>query len=257
MYDVNSSGTDTQAIDRARPQKLYLQIVEIIKAHIEKGEWKVGLQIPTEEQLCSQYGVSRATVRLAIGELVSLGYLKKLQGKGTFVRRKKTGHSIVMLTNLGEDCLCQNSSHLARVLENRTLYPDQGVKTYLNLCEGDYCFYLLRLLFIEGKPLSAQKTFIPADLLPGSFNAEDTHEVYPYAFLENRYGVRIQRVKEMIDVAPLSAQDAGLLEVEQETAALRIRHICYSAGDRPAIYSESFYRTETEALTSVLERIRI
>jgi len=69
------------AIDRTIPQKLYFQLLEILQGHIETGGWKVGSQIPTEDQLCSQYNVSKATVRLAVAELVSLGYLKKFQAK--------------------------------------------------------------------------------------------------------------------------------------------------------------------------------
>src|SRR5512143_450900 len=181
MYDINSSGPDDLTVDRGRPQKLYFQIVEILKEHIEKDGWKIGRQIPTEEQLCSQYSVSRATVRLAIAELVSLGYLKKLQGKGTFVRRKQTGHSITMLSNLGEDNTYQDTSFIARVVESKTLYPDQAVKTFLNLCSGDYCLYLLRLIFVERAPLTAQKIYVPGDLLPGSFSAEPNNEMHLYA----------------------------------------------------------------------------
>ena len=103
-------------IDREKPQKLYFQLLEILTGHIENGEWKVGTQIPTEDQLCGRYNVSKATVRLAVAELVSLGYLKKFQGKGTFVRRKKPGNRIPMLLNLGQD---NCPSCLIRMIENR------------------------------------------------------------------------------------------------------------------------------------------
>ncbi len=257
MYDINYSGPDDLIVDRGRPQKLYFQIVEILREHIEKGGWKVGAQIPTEEQLCSQYSVSRATVRLAIAELVSLGYLKKIQGKGTFVRRKKTGQSITMLLNLGEDSVYQGTSCVDRIVESKTLYPDQTAKTFLNLCDGDFCFYLLRLIFINRAPLNLHKMYIPGDLLAGSFSPETDSGMHPYAHLENRYGIRIQRVKETTDVSCPDEAAAGLLEVRQDNAALRVRHICYSPSDRPIIFSEFLHRTDSFALTSEFERTRI
>ncbi len=256
MYDINFSGRDDLAVDRGKPQKLYFQIVEILKEQIEKDGWKIGAQIPTEEQLCSQYNVSRATVRLAIAELVSVGYLKKLQGKGTFVRRKKNGHSIAMLSNIGEDNAYRDST-LINIVENRTLYPDKGVKTFLNLCDGDYCHYLLRLIFIERTPRTAQKIYVPGDLLPSYFSMETNNEVQLYAHIENRCGIRIQRVKEIIDVLHLNEKEAGLLEVGQNTEALRVRHICYSSSDRPIIFLEFLHRTDSFALTSEFERTRI
>ena len=51
--------------NRENLQKLYVQLCDIIKRKIEGKEWGVGLQIPTEDELCRAYEVSRATVRAA------------------------------------------------------------------------------------------------------------------------------------------------------------------------------------------------
>ncbi len=42
----------TMTIDRTSPQKLYVQMYSIIIGKIEKKEWTVGSQIPTEDELC-------------------------------------------------------------------------------------------------------------------------------------------------------------------------------------------------------------
>ena len=78
-------------IDRTRSQKLYSQLFEILKEQIGKDGWEVGTQIPTEEQLCSQYNVSKATVRLALAELVLDGISEKNSGQGHICKEKKTG----------------------------------------------------------------------------------------------------------------------------------------------------------------------
>ena len=66
-----------ELIDREDHQKLYLQLFAILKKKIESSEWSVGSQIPTEEELCKLFNVSRATVRTAVLELVRQGYLKR------------------------------------------------------------------------------------------------------------------------------------------------------------------------------------
>src|SRR4030043_1545111 len=91
-----------ELIDRDDHQKLYLQLYEILKRKIEGGEWPLGSQIPTEEELCSMFNVSRATVRTAILELVRQGYLKRQQGKGTFVFKNVISEGLTMLTNFRE-----------------------------------------------------------------------------------------------------------------------------------------------------------
>ena len=64
---------------------LYQQIYDEIKDAIEKGVYAPKERIPSELELAEQYEVSRITVRRAVEELCSDGYLVKQQGRGTFV----------------------------------------------------------------------------------------------------------------------------------------------------------------------------
>ena len=244
-------------IDRANPQKLYHQLLEILKEQIEKGEWKVGAQMPTEDQLGSKYNVSKATVRLAIAELASQGYLKKLQGKGTFIRGKKSGKDIAMLVNLGENSMQDNPSCLHRIIETRLLHPEDDITKYLNLFEDDSCFFLSKLLIAEGKPLVIHKLYISYSLLPVHINTDDTAEMSPYTFIENKCGVKIHRIKNMTDLSDISEKDAGMLEVLPGIPVLRTRQICYAHGDVPISFSESFYRTDMYPKVFEFERLRV
>ena len=75
---------------------LYQQIKEDIKAAIQSGKYKPKEKIPPEPALSEEYSVSRITVRRAVEELCSEGYMTKMQGRGTFVytkriKRKYTG----------------------------------------------------------------------------------------------------------------------------------------------------------------------
>lgn len=244
-------------IDRAKPQKLYFQVLEILKNHIETGEWRVGTRIPTEEQLCSQYNVSRATVRLAIGELVSLGYLKKFQGKGTFVRRRKPGHSITMLTDLNEEWLTQGVSSISRIIESKVLQPDEDIKNHLNLYEEDYCFFISRVIISEGTPAALQKLYISKNLLPDFISTEDIAERPLYSFIESSCGIKIQRVREMADVSTINEKDADILGLGSNIPVLRTRHICYAQGDMPVSFSESLHTTDRHPKSLDFERLRI
>ncbi len=64
---------------------LYQQIYDEIKDAIEKGVYAPKERIPSELELAEQYEVSRITVRRAVEELCSDGYLVQQQGRGTFV----------------------------------------------------------------------------------------------------------------------------------------------------------------------------
>jgi len=242
------------SIDRTNPQKLYFQLLEILKGQIEQDTWKVGSQIPTEDQLCGRYNVSKATVRMAIAELVSLGYLKRFQGKGTFVRRKKPGDRIPMLLNLGED---HHPASIVRVLESRTLLPDDAVRETLNFDDGSPCAFLSRLVLVEGMPMVLQKLYIISGILPDDLTVEAIGGSPLHAFLESRCGVRIQRVKDMTDVALIDEAAAASLELAPGTPVLRVRRISSIHGDEPVSYLEALCRTDIYARTLELERLRI
>lgn len=245
------------SIDRAKPQKLYYQLLEILKEHIQNGEWKVGSQILTEDQLSGQYNVSKATVRLAVEELVSLGYLKKIQGKGTFVRRRKPDDNIAMLINFGGNDICNYSSCISRVIENKTLLPDENVIDYLDLSDEDHCFLHSRLIIVDGAPLLLQKIFISYSRLTGLDNDKDTAEASPYALIERKCGTKIQRIKGLVDLSHLNGEDAAHLDMIQGLPVLRVRHIYYVHGDMPAGYSESFYQTDKYPWTLEFERLKM
>lgn len=57
-----------------------------ILSHIKDGSWPVGSKIPSENELCETLGISRTSVRGAIGQYISIGILASSRGKGTYVR---------------------------------------------------------------------------------------------------------------------------------------------------------------------------
>ena len=63
----------------------YSKIVNELNLKIGLGEYSVGMYLPYEKQLASQYDVSLSTVRKALSELEQRGFVKTLNGKGTVV----------------------------------------------------------------------------------------------------------------------------------------------------------------------------
>jgi DNA-binding LacI/PurR family transcriptional regulator len=64
---------------------LYVQLAQILKERIHSGEWTSGSLLPTERELCAEFNVARGTMRQALQTLELEGYLRREQGRGTFV----------------------------------------------------------------------------------------------------------------------------------------------------------------------------
>jgi GntR family transcriptional regulator len=75
-------------LDRRSPLPLYAQEKRRLQGMIVSGAYP-GQRFHSEPELCAMFGISRATVRHAIRELVDEGLLTRVQGQGTFVNRDK------------------------------------------------------------------------------------------------------------------------------------------------------------------------
>jgi DNA-binding LacI/PurR family transcriptional regulator/DNA-binding transcriptional regulator YhcF (GntR family) len=86
MLDKNMKPAESDSISIDRTCPVYRPMVETLQAKIESGLLKEGQQIPSETELATKYGISRSSVRQGLSQLVKLGKIQKVGGKGTYVR---------------------------------------------------------------------------------------------------------------------------------------------------------------------------
>ncbi len=65
---------------------LHLQLASILRDRIVQGILPEGASIPSEKALCAEFNVARGTLRQALRRLEDEGYLRREQGRGTFVQ---------------------------------------------------------------------------------------------------------------------------------------------------------------------------
>ena len=75
-------------LDKQSSIPLYLQLLNGIREQILSGRWKSGTRLPTENELTATLGISRVTVRQALGAAVDENLLVRVAGRGTFVSEK-------------------------------------------------------------------------------------------------------------------------------------------------------------------------
>lgn len=68
-----------------KAQPLYRKVQNNIIRQIQEGKWKENDKLPTETELGEQFGVSMGTIKKALSELEKGGYVRKVQGSGTYV----------------------------------------------------------------------------------------------------------------------------------------------------------------------------
>ena len=73
-------------LERVKAESLRSQVYSQLKTRLMEGVWKTGDKLPSENELCQSFGVSRVTVRAAIQQLEILGLVETKHGGGTFVK---------------------------------------------------------------------------------------------------------------------------------------------------------------------------
>ena len=76
-------------IDRDSPVPFYFQLSELLEQEIVEGRWQPGFRLPSEPEISSHYGLSRTTIRQALGRLEQEGLIVRRKGQGTFVAESR------------------------------------------------------------------------------------------------------------------------------------------------------------------------
>mgnify|MGYP001600703180 CR=1 FL=1 len=239
-----------KTVDRESQQKLYVQMETIIMDKVRTNEWPAGSQIPTEDELCKFYNVSKATVRMAIAELVRQGFLRKQQGKGTFVTSASPDLGITMKTRLTEDIFGEGVTAKKELLVRGVKEPPEDVRAHLQTTEPVY--YILCKRVVNGEPAYLEESFIPLASAPGIENAEVCQTPF-YELMQREADQKIFKVVQMIEIADMSGDAAAILKNGHGSSMLMLHRLLVGPNGAPIAYTRLMgggrkYKLRTELI---------
>lgn len=242
--------------DRSDREKLYMQLTDIFLEKIRSGEWGADHQIPTEEELCRGFNVSKITVRRAVNNLVMEGYLEKLQGKGTFVREGPPRAGLSMMTTLLESVfLPGDSPENIKVIEKKVLKGlDEDVRKRMGPVIDRDVFYLSRLKTLGGSPVLVNEVYVPIRVCP-SIKDWDPGEGPVFEFIRGNSPYKISRVTQTVEMGRPGEYLAGRLNVRAASPCMVVHRLFLAAGDMVIAYSKTTARGDRFKLNSEYVRV--
>lgn len=220
----------------------YLQLIEIIKYHIQEGHWQPGEQIPSELDLCQMYNISRTVVRQALRELETDNIIIKRKGKGTFVAKPKISEGLIQkLTGFYQDMVERGLKPGTKVLHQRIIPATNKIARYLDVPSGTDIVDIRRLRFINGEPIQLVTTYIPLHLSPNLVNVDLTNRSL-YEYLETEDGINLARGVRYIEAVLANDEEAGLLEIDEGDPLIMLDSISYSATGQVIEYYHAVHR---------------
>ncbi|HZS46430.1 MAG TPA: GntR family transcriptional regulator [Blastocatellia bacterium] len=219
-------------LNKDLPIPLYYQLRTILIDQIKGGTFKAHDRLPAEDEIAASFGVSKATVRQAMNELVSSGLVRREQGRGTFVAEPKIELGPRELTSFTQEMSGYGLQPSSRVLRQQMVKAENDVAEKLRLSEGTEVLELKRLRMAQGEPMGIQTAFVALRFAPDLLN-ENFETVSLYEILKSKYGVIASRAKELHYAVLLSPQEAKQLKVPEGSPGLAGERVTFVPSGEP------------------------
>jgi GntR family transcriptional regulator len=211
---------------------------------LAKEELSPGDRLPGERTLMDAYGVSRITVRAAIGRLVAEGHLVRVPAKGTFVA-DATVQSTLHLASFTQEMEAQDHTPSTVVLTAELTTAPEDTTEALGLDTGAEAIHLRRLRLADGRPVSVDDAWYHPEHAKGLLEIDLTGSVYKA--LGAQLGHQIDRARQTVRAEGAPVEVGTLLGTGTGAPVLIFDRISYS-GDLPIEHTRSWYRSDRYAL---------
>src|SRR5581483_7125335 len=141
-------------VDRSNPTPLYEQIKTILREQIAMGELKPGNSLPTENELCQTYHVSRITVVKALSDLSHDGLIHRVQGKGSIVNSAPIRSVMDRILGFTETMRLNGRTPRSTVISSRSFEGDFELNKLFQLPINQKTRFaeFKRLMFVDDTP---------------------------------------------------------------------------------------------------------
>jgi len=235
--------------DRRRPEPLWRQAEQSLRASIESGEWPVGTQVPNEDRLSAVLGISRITVRHALRKLEEAGLVRREQGRGTFVRSATMVAGARGLTSFTEEMATLGLAVGSRLLSADTSAATTEVAAALEIDVGSPVTRMRRLRLGNDAPIGIQTAHLPSRRFPDLLGWVADGSLYET--LRARFGLVPREAREVYRVGTIGEDDAALLGQPAGTPAFAVERV--TLDDKgPFEFTVSTMRADRYEIRSVL-----
>lgn len=219
-------------------------LLELCAADLHPGD-----MLPSERKLVETYGVSRITVREAVGQLVTDGVLERAPGKGTFVARSPV-RSDLHLASFHEDMRRAGARPSTKLILATESAPPPAIAEALHINRGAPAYHIKRLRLANELPISIDDGWYSPQLLPGLLRESLTESLYE--LLSHRYGVLINQAEQTVSAGSANPVDAELLKIRASDPVLVFDRVSLS-DSRPVEFARSTYRGDRYQLRMHLD----
>ena len=223
-------------------QPRYARVAQSLIEEIAAGKHPVGTMIPTEAKLCASLGVSRNTIRTALGVLSDMGLVTRHAGIGTVVRSLTASPRYVQEAETLSSLFPNIESTEQQTLSEREVLADDALAKLLDCRKGEAWRQIesLRSIRQHKLPVAYSFLYVPAHLgsLAGKF---DRLRAPAYTVINQYSPFRVAKLFQETSAAPVTRQEARRLNVEPGSAGMQILRRYFSLNGQVVLVSKTIY----------------
>lgn len=218
----------------------YDKIMLDLKEKIEHEEYSFQEMIPSETSLTSLYQCSRNTVRRALDELIKLGYVQSMHGKGVRViyqPQKRSVYSLDQVESFKETTKREESVVSTRVVLFTDIIVDDKISKRTTFPVGTEIYYIQRVRYFDDKALIIDHNYFRKDVVPGLSMEIAQGSIYEY--LEDVLNVNIITTKRIVTVERITGLDEKHLELNGANCVAVVSNFTYNDEGTMFEYTQS------------------
>jgi GntR family transcriptional regulator len=198
-----------------------------------------GQRLPSDADLCEEFGVSRMTARHAMAQLADEGLVRRDPGRGTFVAQPPTHRRANFLMTFSHEMRRQGRVPSSRIVERRMRKPSDRERAELRAPRDSDVVELRRVRLADHEPVAVETAVLNARCIEAVMSADlETGSLHDALI---SVGVVPTRGQATIGAEAASSDDAVLLGVRPGSPVLVERRLIFDQRGRPIERTESRY----------------
>ena len=223
----------------------YLHVADELRDGILSARWRPGDLLPSESQLCREFGVSRGTVVKAIEVLLADGLAHRRQGVGTFVSRPSLHRMPGFLIGFSETVRQQGRTPSHRLVSQQKLSRSEAL-TYG--CD-EPALLMQRVRLVDGVPWAIHNVIVPqavAAKVPALSGGDASVEDASFSLYDSfgAAGIAISHADEAVNARLATEEEARLLDIDRPSAVMLVHRRSFDTDERLIELIEAIYLGE-------------